>query len=291
MRSLNSFKGITALFLLYTATTVLVARAQTIKTDSSLFSGTGNAQIWLSGHRGGYDCNLPENSISLFSFTLNNSCRLPVLLEFDIRKSKNGTLFIMHDSTIDRTTNGKGKITEIEDSYLETLFLIDRNGIITSEKIPRFIDVLTHFKHQNVILMLDGKGHVYKEVVSMVKKMDMEDKCIFLTFNVTDTDDMGKSGIKSWISVLAGSESEWKTNFEKVKNSARILAYINRNTPQEVVNDIKKSGTGIMIDVNEVAVNNGKAFSREHYVELSRKYSLAIMITDFPVLVSRFFCN
>jgi glycerophosphoryl diester phosphodiesterase len=42
-------------------------------------------------------------------------------LEFDIRKSKDGALVVIHDATVDRTTNGRGKVCDISYAGLATL--------------------------------------------------------------------------------------------------------------------------------------------------------------------------
>src|SRR4051812_12494742 len=77
--------------------------------------------LLICGHRGGFYPLLPENSMAAFEFTANRYNPSRVVVEFDIRKSKDGTLFIMHDETVDRTTNGTGKTSELSDAYLETL--------------------------------------------------------------------------------------------------------------------------------------------------------------------------
>jgi glycerophosphoryl diester phosphodiesterase len=77
-----------------------------------------HSQPLIIGHRGGFESKLPENSISMFDFTYANACSKPIGIEFDIRESASGSLYIMHDSTVDRTTNGSGKITILSDSYI-----------------------------------------------------------------------------------------------------------------------------------------------------------------------------
>lgn len=42
-------------------------------------------------------------------------------VELDVRKSKDGTLILMHDKTLERTTNGNGSIQDVCISYLRTL--------------------------------------------------------------------------------------------------------------------------------------------------------------------------
>lgn len=64
----------------------------------------------LVGHRGGFYDSFPENSLALFQHTKTNACLSHLMIEVDIRQGKEGTLWIMHDETLDRTTNAKGNI-------------------------------------------------------------------------------------------------------------------------------------------------------------------------------------
>ena len=190
------------IFLFLLAVTALLASSQSVVNNLQQFNPAKSGSPLLVGHRGGYDSSLPENSFSMFDFTFNNACQKPIGIEFDIRESASGSLYIMHDSTIDRTTNGSGKVSFLTDNYLGSLFLKDRSGKMTSEKIPLFSDVLMHFQDKNIILMLDVKGKIYQKVIKMVSEMKMESKCILLTFNQNNTKLVKETTDKIMISAL-----------------------------------------------------------------------------------------
>ena len=109
------------------------------------------SDLKIAGHRGGYYYEHPESSLPLFGSIAKKFKSDTIIVELDLRKSKNGTIYIMHDETVDRTTNGKGKIDQLDDAYLNSLYLKKENGEITHERIPTFDDVLTlhqEEKHQ-----------------------------------------------------------------------------------------------------------------------------------------------
>lgn len=55
-------------------------------------------------HRG-FSGRYPENTLKAFEEAL----KLPVdAVELDVRRTKDGVLVVIHDETVDRTTNGKG---------------------------------------------------------------------------------------------------------------------------------------------------------------------------------------
>src|SRR6476469_1921058 len=62
------------------------------------------------GHRGGKAL-APENTLAAF----RNAIKLGAdYVEVDVRATKDGRLVIMHDSSVDRTTNGTGAVKELD---------------------------------------------------------------------------------------------------------------------------------------------------------------------------------
>src|SRR5690606_15421211 len=67
-----------------------------------------NPSIYVSAHRG-YSVKAPENSLSAFVASAGFADRV----EFDVQVSKDGRLVAMHDSTVNRTTNGTGAVSSL----------------------------------------------------------------------------------------------------------------------------------------------------------------------------------
>ena len=65
--------------------------------------------VVISGHRGGMLDGYPENCIESFEKTLSY---MESFFEIDPRLTKDGVIVLMHDETIDRTTTGKGKVSD-----------------------------------------------------------------------------------------------------------------------------------------------------------------------------------
>jgi len=246
----------------------------------------------IVGHRGGFDSRLPENSIALFDSTYENACGKPIGIEFDIRESASGSLFIMHDSTVDRTTNGTGKIALLSDTYIKTLFLRDRNGILTNEKIPMLTDVLMHFQDKNIMLMLDVKGKIYPKVIRMVEEMKMESKCILLTFNLNNTRLVKEQTDKILISALVMNQTDWESLLKLQIPGRQLIAYVSEvTTPSELISEIVRSKVMVMTDISESIHNHSNHYSPEYYRHFPVQMQLGIVITDFPVFVNRLFCK
>ncbi|WP_079528400.1 glycerophosphodiester phosphodiesterase [Halobacillus hunanensis] len=101
-------------------------------------------------HRGasGY---APENTMAAFEKSVDMKAEM---FELDVQMSKDGKLVVIHDTTIDRTTNGSG---QVGDFTYEELQQLDAGSWFSeefaSEKIPTLGQVLDEFKGRSGILI------------------------------------------------------------------------------------------------------------------------------------------
>jgi glycerophosphoryl diester phosphodiesterase len=249
----------------------------------------GATRPLLVGHRGGFDAILPENSISMFDYTFSQVTRKPVAVEFDIRKSASGSLYLMHDSTVDRTTNGTGSITRLTDDYLESLFLKDKKGNLTAEKIPLFTDVLQHFYDKNIMLMLDVKGDILPEVIKATRQTGMESRCILLTFNRKNLLLAKENTSRMMISALVGSAHDLAQLQAAEIPGEQLIVYISEKTPESVIKALQSESITLMADMSEGLRNNSQVYERDFYRNKVLKLNLGILITDYPVEAARTF--
>ena len=65
------------------------------------------AKLILIGHRGA-SITAPENTLAAF----NRAKAFADFVEFDVRSTSDGHLVVIHDATLERTTNGKGAVAD-----------------------------------------------------------------------------------------------------------------------------------------------------------------------------------
>jgi len=119
----------------------------------------------VSHHRGGPVPGYPENAIEALDNVLKYG---PGLMEIDVAELADGTLILMHDDTLDRTTTGSGPIADKTWHEIKGLKLIDNEGDVTDFHIPRLEDVLDWAKGK-AILTLDIKpGTSFRKVADAV---------------------------------------------------------------------------------------------------------------------------
>lgn len=129
------------------------------------FKYTGKDIPIISGHRGGMIKGFPENSIETFENTLKHT---PAFYEIDPRLTKDGVIVLMHDATLDRTTNGKGKVSDYTYAELQQFRLRDPEGNVTEYKIPTLKEAIV-WSQGKTIMNLDKKD-VPKEITAKVLK-------------------------------------------------------------------------------------------------------------------------
>ncbi len=112
------------------------------------FKYTGKDIPIISGHRGGTTKGYPENCIATFENTLRHT---PAFFEIDPRLTKDSVVVLMHDATLDRTTNGKGKVSDYTWEELKKFKLKDPEGNVTPYGIPTLDEVIAWSKGKTII--------------------------------------------------------------------------------------------------------------------------------------------
>lgn len=132
-----------------------------------------NDQVIVVAHRGDWR-NAPENSLQ----AIENCIEMGVdMIEIDVRKTKDGQLILMHDETIDRTTTGTGKVSEVTWDYLQTLQLRDGIGHRTPHKIPTLEEALRLSKDK-ILVNLDKSYEIFDKCYEIAQKTGTVDQVI-----------------------------------------------------------------------------------------------------------------
>ncbi|TZF84136.1 glycerophosphodiester phosphodiesterase family protein [Pedobacter sp. BS3] len=140
-------------------------KVKNLKELQNYFTYSPKKDIIISGHRGGMLPGYPENCIPSCEKTLS---LMPSFFEIDPRLTKDSVLVLMHDATLDRTTTGKGNVSDYTYKEIQQFNLKDREGNVTSYKIPTLIEMLDWGKDKT-IFNLDNK-HVPWEMYSKLLK-------------------------------------------------------------------------------------------------------------------------
>jgi glycerophosphoryl diester phosphodiesterase len=132
-------------------------------------------KILVTAHRGDWR-NAPENSLKAFEYAAAMGVDV---IELDLKKTKDSEIVIMHDGTIDRTTNGKGKPADYTLEELKKFGLKNGLGRVTNNRIPTLRQVMLAVKGKDVKINLDKSYDYYPETYAILKETGTLNQAIF----------------------------------------------------------------------------------------------------------------
>jgi len=118
-------------------------------------------------HRGDHT-EAPENSLDAYERAIKDGCDFG---EADLRLSQDGVIVLMHDGTVNRTTDGIGPISALTFEQIRNLKL--KGALRPEEKVPTFEELLKLCKGKMKIYM-DIKSVRPKDVLPLLRKYRME---------------------------------------------------------------------------------------------------------------------
>lgn len=122
-------------------------------------------RVLVASHRADWR-NWPENSIPAIESAINIGVDI---VELDLQCTADSQLIIMHDSKIDRTTTGKGRISEMTLDSIRTFRLKNGVSIRTRHQIPTLREVLLLCKDR-VLINLDKADRYFDLVVPVLQE-------------------------------------------------------------------------------------------------------------------------
>ena len=131
------------------------------------FHDANSDYVMVAAHRAAHN-NHPENSISAITHAIDLGVDI---VELDVKTSKDGIPVLMHDATVDRTTNGSGKVEDYTLPELKTFRLKKPDGTVTDETIPTFEEALNVI-HGNIMVDIDLKTDDVEPIVETVQRTD-----------------------------------------------------------------------------------------------------------------------
>ena len=111
----------------------------------------------FAAHRGGAGL-WPENSLAAFAGALALGIDL---LELDVHLSADDEVVVIHDATLERTTEGTGAVQAWPAATLRRLRVRARDGALTDERVPLLDDVLALAARAGAELLLELKGPAF----------------------------------------------------------------------------------------------------------------------------------
>lgn len=133
----------------------------------------------IIAHRGN-SSEAPENTLAAINSALELNCDA---IEIDLHLSKDGELIVMHDSQIDRTTNGTGNIMDMTVSELKQFDAGSWKGeAFKGEPIPTFSEVLKAVKGKSRLVVEMKVGGAEEKLLQELRSFDMLEDVVIISF-------------------------------------------------------------------------------------------------------------
>lgn len=131
----------------------------------------------VGAHRGGPAPGYPENAMATFARTL---ARTPALLEIDVAQTRDGILVLMHDDTVERTTNGAGRVDSLSLEQFRALRLDDSRD---RESPPTLADALDWAEGRTILELDIKEGVPFAAVVEAVQRAAATERVIVIVYS------------------------------------------------------------------------------------------------------------
>jgi len=159
----------------------------------------------VCAHRGRLNGAELENSLSVMRHTYRSGVKM---VEFDLRRSTDGQIFLLHDATLDRTTDATGKLSRYSSKQLLSTMQRDPVSGKPLEPLTRFNDLLAWARTNDILLMVDLKNTPPTEALKSIRKYGLVHRVVLLTFDTKTAEAALAAAPDVQVSMLVHSRKE-----------------------------------------------------------------------------------
>lgn len=136
----------------------------------------------IIAHRG-FSGHYPENTLRAFQEAL----KLQIdAIELDVRRTQDGTLIVIHDETVDRTTNGSGYVSGLAWDEIKRLDAgVKKGKEFAGEHIPTLDEALELVNGQTMLIVEIKEPDTVTQVVETIKRHNAQDWVNLVSFHAT----------------------------------------------------------------------------------------------------------
>jgi glycerophosphoryl diester phosphodiesterase len=198
----------------------------------------------VAAHRGG---DAPfENAIPTFERTVGGAPG-PVAIEIDVRRTKDGVLVLMHDETLERTTNGTGPVANVTARQFAALRLKDSAGKASDTRPPTLREALAWSSGRAIVEIDVKRGVPFEQVIAEVRAAGAAQRAIIITYTVEDTVKVHRLAPDLMISAPPEAVPALEALSSMKANLSRILAWTGTREPNSALNvELAQKGVEVL---------------------------------------------
>ena len=249
------------------------------KEINKAFLDPGSKVIMICAHRGAHN-DLPENSLASFRKAIELGIDI---FELDIRATKDDSLVIMHDRTVDRTTDGHGEVASLTFEEIRRLHL-KFDGKPTDEKVPTLEEALALAKGK-ILVDLDIKVAKFPEILAVVNRTQTKNTVFALVYRPIYGKMIKEQSPGFRTLIRTTSESAVDTLFTVTGTEAVHID--NHHNTVAVTTKIKGHGARVFINALDDADKKVATGDLDAYDE-DLKNGANIVQTNYPALLMQY---
>ena len=161
--------------------------------------------------------------------------------ECDVRTTSDGNWMILHDDTVNRMTNGNGKISSLSFEKVRALNINSGKNIASFKavKIPKLRDYLITCKKWGVIPVIEMKPaanvQYYDKFVEAIKKYGNIQKTVVISYSSVSLNELRKRDSNLTLGLLCSSITNSNINYVKSLGNSFIDSSYHNITKSEVI--------------------------------------------------------
>ncbi len=203
---------------------------------------------FFAGHRG-YSTVHPENTMSAFQGAVEQGL---TGIELDVVLSSDGVPFVMHDDTVDRTTDGSGYCYELTWEMVSDMTVDIGLG---NERVPAFEQVLDYFQDSPVFIIVEIKVNDHyvglaSKVADLIVQKNMQHQCQVITHDLGYLDTVKSVDPRIKTGILGISDPTYAIDYAIAKGH-KFLSWSIADLSRERVDAIHMAG----LEVNTWTAN------------------------------------
>ena len=220
MRSISLVFGFLSLFVV-----IAVWGSESLATEN-----LESPQRGVCAHRGAMVSH-PENTLPAFQAAIRLGAHM---IEFDVQRCKDGELVIMHDATVDRTTNGTGRVSDLTLAELKALDAGIKHGRefegVTIPTLDETLAVMPHNIWLNVHLRGDAEDGA--RTASKIVESGRQHQA-FIAAGVDGAKGAREAHPEILICNMERQSSDMKYARETIANGHQFIQILGRGKPVE----------------------------------------------------------
>ena len=299
MKKIILFAGLLLLLTLSTfaATPVTSGKTNAQKIVEAIHNPKTDYVVVVS-HRGDWR-DYPENSIP----AIESIIRMGVdVMELDLKLTADSVLVLCHDGTIDRTTTGKGRVSDVTYDYIKNCFLKTGHNCPTKYKMPTLKEALAVCKDR-IVVNIDQGYQYYDLVMAITEELGVTEQILIKGKKPVDFVDAQAKKYKHammYMPIIDINKPSGQELFRQYMDKKIVpLAYEvcwQQETPEvrKCMKDILAQGSKIWVNTLWASLCGGEEagiyddYAFEHGAEVYQKvldFGTSIIQTDRPELL------